>query len=349
MFGAISRWRGHLLSAIAVICLVLVAPPLVFTASAVDGFKKTYVIKKGDTLLRVAKRLKVTVKQLKRWNRLRRNTIRVGKKLVWYSPKPDRPTRMLTHVVKRGDTVSKLAKRYKTTKRKIQRNNRIRRYLRVGQKLKIEVVGPANPSVSTGRPQYGKLTNSEQLPKGKGLGWYRKKPHLTWGTNETITHLMRCIPQVKQKFGRRTPAIVIGDLSRKTGGYLPPHKSHQNGLDADIGYYIKGHRAMNYFKSASRKSLDVKRTWFLLNCFLETKDVNYIFVDYSLQRPLYEQARRSGKSKKWLSRIFQYPRSRRTHKGVIRHTRGHKNHFHIRFRDTAPPDVQARVRGRDDG
>jgi LysM repeat protein len=52
-------------------------------------------------------------------------------------PKPKPPT-VVRHTVKRGDTLSSIAKRYKTTVSKIQQSNGIRgTVIRVGQSLKI--------------------------------------------------------------------------------------------------------------------------------------------------------------------------------------------------------------------
>ncbi len=320
--------------------LLLVMP--VQDACAADGFKRYYTVKKGDTLSRVAKRLKTTVRKLKRWNKLRKNNIRLGRKLVYYSMKPNRPTRILIHTVKRGDTLAKLARRYKTTARKIKRRNRVRKYLRVGQRLKIRVVGPEKLAKAEGRPQYGHLVDGEKL--GKGPGWHLMRPHRAWGTNNTITHLMTCIPQVKQKFGRKTPDVVVGDISREAGGHLSPHRSHQNGLDVDVGYYHKDRPKVKYFKNARRSTLDVPRTWHLIKCLLDTKDVDLVFVDYSLQRVLYNYAKRKGASKRWLKTTFQYPRGRGTAKGTIRHSKGHKHHFHVRFKNHDPARPQTRAK-----
>ncbi len=326
------------------LALTLVLP--VSQGRASDGYKHYYKVKKGDTLGKIAKRLKVSVKRLRRWNRLRGSKIRAGKKLVYYSATPKRPKRTLIHVVKRGDTLSKLAKRYKTTKRKIKRRNRIRKWLRVGQKLKITVAGPAVAAKSNGRPQYGRLVDAEQL--NTGPGWHRMRPHRSWGANNTITHLMTCIPRVKQEFGRATPDVVVGDISRKTGGHLSPHISHQNGLDVDIGYYHKDRPNIRHFRNAGRKSLDVERSWHLIKCFLDTKDVDLIFVDYNLQRLLHRYAKKQGASKAWLKATFQFPRGRGNRKGTIRHSKGHKHHFHVRFKNhvVEEPPNQTRAKRR---
>lgn len=317
-------------AAFVVLSLVLLTAP---AAAQENGYKNTYVVKKGDTLGGIAKRHKTSVGTLKRWNRMRSNRIRRGQKLVVYTLTPPRPRRIIKHRIKRGDTLSRIAKRYGVTVNSIKRVNRMRRRARIiaGKTLKIEVIGPEKPAIAVGKPQHGTLKEGERL--GEGPGWHLKKPTRVWGTNETVTHLMTCIPRVKDKFRKGTGDIVIGDISKKGGGFLAPHKSHQNGLDVDIGYYLNGKKHSELvFKNADPKNIDARRTWHLLQCFLDTRDVEYIFVDYSLQKSLFNQARRSGMKKRQLKEVFQYPRSRGIHKGIIRHQQSHKNHFHIRFK-----------------
>ncbi|MCX5745771.1 MAG: murein endopeptidase, partial [Proteobacteria bacterium] len=57
----------------------------------------------------------------------------------------------------------------------------------------------------------------------------------------------------------------------------------------------------------------------------------YIFVQLRLQQPLYEYAKKTGTSKAVLDHLFQFPRGRRNKRGIIRHERGHDDHFHVRF------------------
>jgi len=318
---------------VIVLSLALVTPA---SADKVPGYKTIYVVHKRDTLNKIARRLKTSVRKLRRWNHLRGSRIRLGQKLIYYSLIPPRPHRRLKHRIRRGDTLSKIAKKYSVSMASIRRLNRMGRRSRIiaGHTLKIEVVGPEKPSRAHGRPQHGTLEEGELLKSGPG--WTIKKPRLAWGTNQTVTYLMSCIPKVRAAHGKNTADVIIGDLSRKGGGFLAPHKSHQNGLDVDIGYYMTRKSTTKVFRKASPKTLDVVRTWALLACFLATDDVEYIFIDRALQKPLYEYARRKGKKKRWLKQVFQYPRH--GGRGIIRHQPSHINHFHIRFK--APGELE---------
>jgi LysM repeat protein len=48
---------------------------------------RTYRVKSGDTLSGIARRFKVTVNQLKTWNRLRTTNLQVGTRLLLQQPR----------------------------------------------------------------------------------------------------------------------------------------------------------------------------------------------------------------------------------------------------------------------
>jgi hypothetical protein len=92
-----------------------------------------------------------------------------------------------------------------------------------------------------GSPNGGSLSNGIRLPIS-GTGYYTYDPRTQrepggletrWGT----AHLVREIMALGEWWARAHPnatAIGIGDLSRRNGGTIDGHSSHQNGLDVDI-------------------------------------------------------------------------------------------------------------------
>lgn len=114
------------------------------------------------------------------------------------------------------------------------------------------------------------------------------------------------------------------------------HKSHQTGRDVDLGYFVNNQKCGNYFIKANKFSLDVEKTWELIRALLDTKRVQFIFMDWNLQKVLYEYAYEKGFPVADLDLIFQYPESRKSRTGIIRWARGHDDHIHVRF--TCPPD-----------
>ncbi len=98
----------------------------------------TYTVKKGDSLGKIAKKFHVTVTSLKRINHLRSNIIYPGQKLKIPSKNKKVSQSYIVYKVKRGDSLKKLAKRFKTTISEIKRINHLKNNtIYVGQKLKI--------------------------------------------------------------------------------------------------------------------------------------------------------------------------------------------------------------------
>lgn len=178
----------------------------------------------------------------------------------------------------------------------------------------------------------GVLAQGLQLPQG--LHYIVKRPDNAWGTPHTIRRIQDAVRSYHDKAGPGGPKIHIGDISRKGGGAFPPHLSHRHGRDVDVGFVLTGPEAdETRFRNAARHNLDVARSWALLDGFLASDAIHYIFLDYGLQKLLYEQAVAEGVSAERLDTIFQYPRGRHAAYGLVRHWRGHVNHFHVRFRE----------------
>jgi murein endopeptidase len=146
-------------------------------------------------------------------------------------------------------------------------------------------------------------------------------------------HLLREATRLYGRMVRGGPNIHIGDISKREGGPFPPHISHQAGRDVDIGYVLRGQQADNTrFLPAVAGNIDRERTWALLEALMATDGVSYIFMDYDVQKLLYEHARAKGVEPQRLRELFQYPAGRYAWSGKIRHWRGHGDHFHVRFR-----------------
>ncbi len=122
-------------------------PPGTLFAKRLES--KTYKVRRGDSLSLIAKRHGTTVAALKKENRLKSSGLRVGQVLVIPGKSTDivvpvdknpMQTKTVTHVVKRGDYLGKIADKYKVTISQIKRENHLRsNTLLLGQKLKITV------------------------------------------------------------------------------------------------------------------------------------------------------------------------------------------------------------------
>lgn len=93
-----------------------------------------YTVKRGDSLSVIAKRYKVTLSQLKAFNDLKGNTIRIGQRLVL----PQLADTQIEYQVKSGDSLWKIANHYKVSITKLKQwNNLSRDNLKIGEKLTV--------------------------------------------------------------------------------------------------------------------------------------------------------------------------------------------------------------------
>jgi len=155
-------------------------------------------------------------------------------------------------------------------------------------------------------------------------------PWRAYCAQATIDGLIEAVNQVESLYPG-TPALTVGDISRKGGGRLSPHMSHQIGLDVDIGpYWADGE--VRPLAAMHPSQMDMERTWALLEALVSNEAVQYIILDYRLQQVFYEYARElPWMDEAYLEMIFQYPRGPKHFEGIIRHWYGHYSHFHVRF------------------
>lgn len=291
----------------------------------------------GEHLGQIAGRYGVRRNDLIRLNaRLRDdpNKLGVGQELRVCPNIAPRVRERIAYEVQPGDTIGAIARRYGLTPNELIRFQQGKlpnpNALREGQRLAVWVDGAIVSGFSEHDDDVGALAAGVQLPPGQH--YVVKWKTGAWGTAKTI----RAIQTAIAMYQRRRPGgpkIHVGDISKKGGGKFPPHLSHQHGRDVDVGYVLTGQYAHETrFRTANAGNFDVARNWALLKAFIDTNEVRYIFVDYHLQELLYNYARDHGVSEEVLDELMQYPRGRGRAHGLIRHWKGHVNHFHVRFR-----------------
>ena len=100
----------------------------------------TYKVKSGDTLYSIAKKYNISVNELKELNNLKNNNITVGQVLKIKSNIPsEEVTEKNYYIVKSGDTLYSIAKKYNTTVDEIKKLNNLKsNNLSIGMELKIK-------------------------------------------------------------------------------------------------------------------------------------------------------------------------------------------------------------------
>ncbi len=313
--------------------------------------KGFHVVTQGETLWKISRIYGCQIQAIQAQNQLNNTTLQIGQtiKIPQCEKKRAQPGSASTtlYTVKAGDTLGSIAEANRRTVEELQIANTLGGGVRIfpGDSIRI----PATTSnrripvtfkigQSVGTTNHGRLRRPSRLRAGKG--YFIRRPHRSFGAQQTVLHTKRIATSIKKRFPKVHP-LAVGDISEKAGGKISMHASHQSGRDIDLGFYFK-RRPQGYphtFVVATRKNLHFAATWALLKGFTDLANkpggVEKIFMSYSTQRIIYNMAKRKGVSKAKLDSMFQYPHGRSSSKGIIRHEPGHDEHIHVRFR--CPP------------
>lgn len=191
---------------------------------------------------------------------------------------------------------------------------------------------------SVGRPHKGRLLSAIQLPESPL--YTRGIKRVLWGSSFTIENLQIAFANFRHDTGFEH-AIVVGSISKRTGRRLPPHRSHQSGRDVDIRLPLLPHVPQT--NSPNADEIDWYATWGLIKALGDTNAVSVVFLEAHLHRRVYEAARVMGEEPETLEAFLIYPQWRPKTDPLVRHSDGHDEHIHVRFR--CGPD-EPRCRGR---
>jgi penicillin-insensitive murein DD-endopeptidase len=198
------------------------------------------------------------------------------------------------------------------------------------------VTPPAAPALSIGSPNEGRLDGGARLsetPYMRVVPYYAES-NARWGLPSLVGLIDRAARRVARKFP--DAVLSVGDLSRKGGGGLDRHHSHESGRDADIGFYIRNARRpllplrfVAFSAAGSAPAMpgalfDDARNWALIEALVDdpVARVSYVFVAAHIRARLLRYAEQTGVSRSLRERaaeVMMQPR-----RAV------HDDHFHIR-------------------
>src|SRR5262249_35471441 len=133
------------------------------------------------------------------------------------------------------------------------------------------------------------------------------------------------IHEVRAQFPN-APPLRVNQISAKDGGWLRPHKSHQNGRDVDLAFYYPSAEPVR--AREREKYIDVAKTWALLKALVTHGRVQKVLYDYALK---------SGEDKAWLDSLFNGPTP------LVQHARRHRDHMHVRLFSPRAQELGRRV------
>ena len=310
----------------------------------------------GERLVHTAVRFGVTPQELVQWNDLAspRQRVPAGRRLKVHARRLPPERQRVTYVVQPGDTWAEVAIAHRVDRRMLQAYNWHKKRLQPGDELAIwtdpgiaptvgvrhgppipEMIESEPGGASVGRPQRGRIADPVPLPERP---WYTNgRPEWLWGSSHTIAQVQAALASFRHRTGFEGE-IVVGAISRESGGPFPPHQSHQSGRDVDVRLPLLPGLASR--PNPHPDEIDWSAAWELVRAFIDTEQVQFIFLERKLQRRLYEAARWAGVSHEELAALIDWVDGRRT--APVRHARGHDGHIHVRI--ACAPD-EDRCRG----
>ncbi|HLK91760.1 MAG TPA: penicillin-insensitive murein endopeptidase [Polyangia bacterium] len=204
------------------------------------------------------------------------------------------------------------------------------------------------PARAIGGTSGGCLAGAATLPaSGPGYEVLHLKRNRRYGHPDLVAFVQRLGAAARAK---KLGVVVVGDLSQPRGGPTPSgHRSHQTGLDVDVGYAAPAGLRAGHLSAADRERLhalpvidlgthQATPAWTpqvvtLLSTAASDPAVDRIFVNPAIKRMLCQGP--SGKAP-WMSRLRPWW--------------GHHDHFHVRLKcPEGSPACVAQDQPSDDG
>ncbi len=213
---------------------------LVYETTAQNQEQKSYTVKAGDTLFSISKKLSVSIPELKEWNNLSDNTLKVGQQLTYFTEAEEiirvvtdeeedqgldageslmtiKPTQSNTfYIVKSGDSLYKIAGKFDMTIEQLRNlNNLSSDVLSIGQQLTVKAPASTVPNVSE--------FSDESSPQGQFVLY-------TVETGELLSDVLDKFKMTEEEFSKLNPEIDIRRLTRgqKVTVLLPPSRKFDN-------------------------------------------------------------------------------------------------------------------------
>ncbi len=189
------------------------------------------------------------------------------------------------------------------------------------------------PSKSIGSPNEGHLMGGVRIEGSKVL---RVVGANRWGLPE----LVGLVERASKKVAEDHPGsiLTVGDLSKKGGGDVGGHHSHESGRDVDLGFYLadgKGKQVLpprfaaideeGRARGMNKVRFDEARNWALVEALVTDPRgrVLQVFVANHLRMRLLAFAEKAGVSARVRDRAAELMLQ-------PHHALPHDNHFHVR-------------------
>jgi penicillin-insensitive murein endopeptidase len=201
-------------------------------------------------------------------------------------------------------------------------------------------------SLSVGHPNDGYQVRAKRLTSTRELHVRGSSRDRAYAHPALVLMLWRSARDVVK--AAPGSVLFVGDLSRREGGPLSGHRSHQSGRDADVGFYVKdlrGKRVVSHeyvafdgagaAKDGSGFVFDDERNWMLVESWARDRraGLSHIFVSDPLRDRLLRFARSKPRHARYVDQALALLKQ-------PEHGEPHDDHFHVRI---SCPKEQAEI------
>ncbi len=196
------------------------------------------------------------------------------------------------------------------------------------------------PTLSVGHPWRGSLQAGRSICPLDGplLHAYSCRRGLGWGTAPLVELLVHVAERLRAEHPELK--LVVGNLSRRSGGEIPFSVSHQSGRDADLGFVLVDRKGRQHLPLPLVHIRDVPRldgrdegqyarfepgpNWTIVRALVSDPRVQWVFVADHLKDAMLDWARAHDEDPTTLIRaefVLKQPST----------STPHDDHFHVRL------------------
>jgi len=255
---------------------------------------KKYKIRRGDTLSKIAKRYKISVKKLRALNGLgRKSKLKIGKTLV-VGKRVVKPKKKRKYIVKRGDTVWLIAKKNNTTVKEIRKLNNLTRKSKIKKGMVLTIAPKSKKSRKSTR-----VASTHKASKGRrnsALSVLNGKSNRRGSSNSRVIRTAKRYLGKRYVWGavgpnkfdcsgftqyviRKSKGVRIPRVSRKQA-YYGKYVSRSNLRAGDLIFFDTSHRRRGYVNHVG--------IYIGGNKFIHASSARHRVVITSLNRPFYK-------------------------------------------------------------